>query len=72
MKTCTGFGPGKACVHDLLLMKEVAQGRIQLKASGGVASLEDQWTFIQCGASRVAGRGNILEQLQDLGIEGAL
>lgn len=53
-------------------MKEVAQGRIQLKASGGVASLEDQWTFIQCGASRVAGRGNILEQLQDLGIEGAL
>lgn len=72
VKTCTGFGPGKACVHDLLLMKEVAQGRIQLKASGGVASLEDQWTFIQCGASRVAGRGNILEQLQDLGIEGAL
>lgn len=39
-----------------------------MKASGGVASLEDQWVFLQCGAERVAARENILQQLQQLDI----
>jgi len=34
--------------------------------------LEDQWEFIKLGASRVAGRGNIVEQLQEIGVFGAL
>ena len=42
------------------------------KASGCVASLEDQWEFIKLGASRVAGRSNIVEQLQEIGVFGAL
>lgn len=70
VKTCTGFGPGKASIHDVLLLKSAAGDRIKVKASGGVASLEDQLEFIRCGASRVAGRGNILEQLEQLGIMG--
>lgn len=70
VKTCTGFGPGKASIHDILLLKQVVGERAKVKASGGVASLEDQWAFLQCGASRVAGRGNILEQLEELGIQG--
>lgn len=67
VKTCTGFGPGKASVHDIILLKSVVGDRAKVKASGGIASLEDQLTFIQCGASRVSGRENILEQLREIG-----
>lgn len=70
VKTCTGFGPGRATMHDIDLLYEAVGGRVKVKASGGVASLEDQWMFIQHGASRVAGRENILEQLQAIGVEG--
>ena len=70
VKTCTGFGPGKACIHDVLLLKAAGGDRIKVKATGGVASLEDQREFIKCGASRVAARGNILDQLMEIGIAG--
>lgn len=70
VKSCTGFGPGKATVHDISLMKSVVGDRAKVKASGGVASLEDQWVFMECGADRVSARENILEQLQQLGIMG--
>ena len=68
VKTCTGFGPGKACIHDVLLLKATVGDRAKVKASGGVASLEDQLEFIRIGASRVAGRGNIMDQLIELGV----
>jgi len=70
VKTCTGFGPGKATVHDVCLLKETVGDRAKVKATGGVASLEDQWTYIQLGAERVAGRENILAQLKEIGVEG--
>lgn len=66
VKTCTGFGPGRATLHDVMLLKKTVGDRAKVKASGGVASLEDQWSFIQAGASRVAGRGVILEQLKSI------
>jgi len=67
VKTCTGFGPGKATLHDILLLKDTVGDSAKVKASGGVASLEDQWAFLEAGASRVAGRGVILEQLKRIG-----
>ncbi len=67
VKTCTGFGPGRATLHDVSLLHEEANGAIKVKASGGVASLEDQWAFIQAGASRVAGRSVIIDQLDRIG-----
>lgn len=70
IKTCTGFAEGKATLHDILLIRETAKGRLKIKASGGVASLEDQATFIKAGASRVAGRSNIIAQMEALGIKG--
>ena len=70
VKTCTGFAEGKATLHDIALIKEVAQGRLKIKASGGVASLEDQHAFIEAGASRVAGRSLIVHQMEKLGING--
>lgn len=67
VKTCTGFGPGRATLHDVELLIETVGDRAKVKASGGVASLEDQWAFIQAGASRVAGRGLIVDQLNSIG-----
>jgi len=67
VKTCTGFGPGRATLHDVMLLMETVDGAMKVKASGGVASLEDQWAFIQAGASRVAGRSVIIQQLESIG-----
>jgi len=69
VKTCTGFGPGKACLHDIILLKDAVGDSCKVKASGGVASLEDQLLFIRHGAERVAGRGNIVEQLLEIGYD---
>ncbi len=69
VKTCTGFGPGKASLHDIILIKSVVGNAAKVKASGGVASLEDQLLFIRHGASRVAGRGNIVQQLEEIGYQ---
>jgi len=69
VKTCTGFGPGKATMHDICLLQTRANGRLKVKASGGVLSLEDALGFKQAGASRIAGRLPITEQLESLGIK---
>lgn len=69
IKTCTGFAPGKATVHDILLLKEFVGDQIKIKASGGVTSLEEGLDYINLGASRVAGRNPITDQLKRLGIE---
>lgn len=70
VKTCTGFGPGRATVHDVALLLEAAAGRIKVKASGGVLTLEDGLEFVRLGAMRVAGRTCITEQLESLGMKG--
>lgn len=69
VKSCTGYGPGKATVHDISLMKQTVGDRCLVKASGGVGSLEDAWIFVkECGAERAAGRQHFVEQLKRLGI----
>jgi deoxyribose-phosphate aldolase len=67
IKTCTGFGPGRATVHDIALLLDAYGSKIKLKASGGIASLEDAGEFIAMGASRSAGRQNIVDQLNAIG-----
>lgn len=69
IKTCTGFGPGRATLHDINLLKNAFGNQIKIKASGGVASLEDALGFIDAGASRAAGRHNIIEQLNAIGYQ---
>lgn len=68
VKTCTGFAEGKATIHDIALLKKCAAGRIKVKASGGVWTLEDADAFMQVGADRVAGRYTITEELEAMGI----
>ena len=67
IKTCTGFGPGRATVHDIGLLLSHFGEKVRVKASGGIASLDDAAGFITMGASRSAGRYCIIEQLNAMG-----
>jgi len=66
IKTSTGFGPGRATIHNISLIKETVGDRIGIKASGGVASLEDGVAFMRAGATVVALRRQLVEKLQKL------
>jgi deoxyribose-phosphate aldolase len=67
IKTCTGFGPGRSTVHIISLIKATVDDRIGIKASGGVASLEDGVAFMRAGATVVAMRQYLIKQLEELG-----
>ena len=67
IKTSTGFGPGRATIHNISLIKETVGDRIGIKASGGVASLEDGVAFMRAGATVVALRSQLVAQLRELG-----
>ena len=67
IKTCTGFGPGRATIHDISLIKETVGDRIGIKASGHVASLEDGVALMRAGATIVALRRVLVDQLESLG-----
>jgi len=67
IKTCTGFGPGRCTLHDIRLIRETVGGGIGIKASGGVASIEDGVAFMRAGATVVAMRRFLIEQLESLG-----
>lgn len=69
IKTCTGFGPGRATVHDVGLLLDRYGDKIKVKASGGIASLDDAASFIAMGASRSAGRYCVIEQLEAMGYQ---
>jgi deoxyribose-phosphate aldolase len=67
IKTCTGFGPGRATVHAIGLIRETIGDRIGIKASGGVTSLEDGIAFMRAGADIVALRRMLVDQLEQMG-----
>jgi len=53
VKTSTGFGPGGATVYDVLILSAVVQGKIGVKAAGGIRSYEDALKMITAGATRI-------------------
>lgn len=65
VKTCTGFGPGRATVHNVGLIKTVVGDRVGIKASGGVASIEDGVALMRAGATVVAMRRYLVVQLRE-------
>ena len=67
IKTCTGFGPGRATVHDISLIRETVGDRIGIKASGGVASIEDGIALMRAGAAVVAMRKFLITQIENWG-----
>ncbi|NJN09892.1 MAG: deoxyribose-phosphate aldolase [Richelia sp. RM2_1_2] len=52
LKTCTGWNGG-ATVADVKLLKEVAKDRIEIKASGGIRTVEQALELILVGATRL-------------------
>lgn len=53
VKTSTGFGPGGATVKDVRLLSEASKGRIKIKASGGIKTVQDAIKMIEAGAERI-------------------
>jgi deoxyribose-phosphate aldolase len=52
IKTSTGFAPGGATVHDLLLMAGATSPKVQIKAAGGVRTLDRLLELVALGVTR--------------------
>jgi deoxyribose-phosphate aldolase len=53
VKTSTGFGPSGASVVEVKLLAEYGQGRIKVKAAGGIRTIEDLEAMVGAGAHRI-------------------
>lgn len=53
VKTSTGMGTGGATVHDVELLARVADGKIKVKASGGVDNRASSFAMLNAGAERL-------------------
>lgn len=69
IKTSTGFGSAGAVVKDVVLIRSVTEGRIGIKAAGGIKTLKNAMEFINAGATRIGTSSgvNILKELQGRG-----
>ena len=66
VKTSTGFGTGGATLADVQLMKRVVGDAVQVKAAGGIRTLDDAESFLRAGATRLgcsAGR-KLLDEMR--------
>lgn len=52
VKTSTGFAPGGATIEDLQLMRRAVSPRVQVKAAGGVRTLDAALKVREAGATR--------------------
>jgi len=53
VKTSTGFSTGGATAADVELMAQAVEGKLGVKASGGIRSAEDAQKLIAAGATRI-------------------
>jgi deoxyribose-phosphate aldolase len=53
VKTSTGFSTGGATARDVELMAQAVDGKLGVKASGGIRSAEDAQRLIAAGATRI-------------------
>jgi len=53
VKTSTGFAPGGATHEDLALMRRTVSAHVQVKAAGGVRSLDDLLAVMALGVTRI-------------------
>lgn len=59
IKTSTGFGTSGALAADVAFMAERMQGRVKVKAAGGIRTLADALTMIELGASRIGSTASV-------------
>ena len=53
IKTSTGFSTAGATRHDVQIFADNVESHLQIKAAGGISSLEDAEDFINIGATRL-------------------
>ena len=53
VKTSTGMASAGATIPDVLLMSAVSGGRIQVKAAGGIRTLDQVLAFVDAGCTRI-------------------
>lgn len=53
VKTSTGFGSGGATVQDVILMRKHSPSHVQVKAAGGIRSMETLITMKTLGVTRI-------------------
>jgi len=58
VKTSTGFGSGGATEADVRLMREASPAHVQLKASGGIRTLDQLLRFAGLGCTRIGASGS--------------
>ncbi len=56
IKTCTGFGPGKATVEDIQIFKDHIGPGVLMKPSSGMTKLEEGEVFLKMGAERLGSK----------------
>lgn len=64
IKTSTGFSTAGATFEDIALFAAHVGNRVQIKAAGGIASMEDAVRFIELGADRL-GTSRIVKILKE-------
>ena len=64
VKTSTGFGTGGATVEDVKLMRAHAPTHVQVKAAGGIRTLDDLLIYRSLGVSRI-GASRTKDMLED-------
>ncbi len=64
IKTSTGFSTDGATVEDIKLFKQHVNKDVQIKAAGGIKTLDDAIQFIELGATRL-GTSRIIKILQN-------
>jgi len=69
VKTSTGFGPGGATAEDVALMHAVVGTAAEVKAAGGIRTLEDVKKMVSAGATRIGASASVRIVEQEKGIE---
>ncbi|MEG0327534.1 MAG: deoxyribose-phosphate aldolase [Erysipelothrix sp.] len=59
VKTSTGFSTGGATANDVKIMKDTVKDRAQVKASGGVRSIDDVNALVEAGATRIGASSGV-------------
>lgn len=59
VKTSTGFGTAGATTEHVALMKQTVGDELQVKASGGIRSLDDMERMIEAGATRIGASAGV-------------
>ena len=59
VKTSTGFAPSGATLEDLRLMRETVSEKVQVKAAGGVRTLDAILPVIDIGCTRVGATATV-------------